>query len=444
MAKLNKTASGLLYYDDFKEKSLMWTLSPSDANNLAFEEDGLHMKHNKRYVSYTIVEPYLEEYSCIVHLDHKPVNYDDIAGIIVMSSSHEYAECQSYMATGPSELVNADSFKVDIENMMNRLLADSNYVQWYQDDEPIEEALPDMSETPNRVPGEPVDDPLLFVDVKYNWIKFTKVKRKYIFWASVDGYTWIEIGNVIFEGGCQIGFFIYGTEDKDILKNGRCVFKSFGIYNSKYIAFQGISRDYDCEVIDGQNHLVFRTDDVEYAYMINRSNKEILINTLVAPMPIMDGKLRIFPKRDYDTTLMTFDLGERVYGGDTFSLERNIKMFINNQEISSLELYDLGDFYTGDHYIRVDLYNAEDYILSDVKVSVVQYSEYYGGEEEVVIAKTPYGEQLPAPDLEYKNTITFDGIEPSQGRSFFMKLADTPVQDFYMTAHSYRFKIIVE
>lgn len=422
----------------------MWTLSPSDANNLAFEEDGLRMKHNKRYVSYTIVEPYLEEYSCIVHIDHKPVNYDDIAGIIIMSSSHEYAECQSYMATGPSELVNADSFKVDIENMMNRLLADTNFVHWYQDDEPVKENTPEITETPNRVPGTSVEDSLAFIDVKYNWVKFTKMKRKYIFWASTDGYTWIEIGNVIFEGGCQIGFFIYGTEDEDILKNGHCVFKSFAIYNSKYISFQGIGREYECELIDNANHVVFRTDDVSYSYMINRSNKEILINTLVSPMPIMSGKLRIYPKHDYDNTVMSFDLGDKIYGGDTFSLERNIKLFIDNKEVSSLELYDLGDFYSGNHYIRVDVYNAEEYAISNVKISVMQYSEYYGGEEMVAIAKTPYGEQLPAPDLEYKKSITLNDIGPSQGRSFFMKLTDTPTQDFYMTAHSYRFKIIVE
>lgn len=444
MAKLNKTTSGLLYYDDFKEKSLMWTLSPSDANNLAFEEDGLHIQHNKRYVSYTIVEPYLEEYSCIVHLDHVPVNYDDLAGILVMSTVQEYAECQSYMATGPSELTNSDTFKVDIENMVNKLLDDTNYIKWYKDDEPINDLVSTINEHNNRLPGTPVTDSLKFVDVRYKWIKFTKMKHKYIFWASTDGYSWIEIGNVIFDSSCQIGFFLYGTEDSDVIRNSHCIFNSFAIYNSKYIAFQGIDREYDCEVIDDRNNIIFRTDDINYAYMINRSNKEILINTLVSPMPISNGKLRIYPKYNYDHTLMTFDLGERVYGGDTFSLERNIKLFIDNKEINSLELYDLGDFYTGDYYIRVDLYNAEEYTLNDVKVKVIKYSEYYGGEEEVVIAANPLGERLPDPTLEYKKSLIINAIEPSQGRSFFMKLSDTPIQDFYMTAHSYRFKIIIE
>ena len=61
MAKLNKTNSGLLFKDDFTEKTLMWTLSPSDANNVFFGDSGLQMKHNKRYVTYTIVEPSVDE-----------------------------------------------------------------------------------------------------------------------------------------------------------------------------------------------------------------------------------------------------------------------------------------------------------------------------------------------------------------------------------------------
>lgn len=442
MAKLNKTTSGLLYYDDFREKSLMWTLSPSNANNIAFEEGGLRMKHNKRYASYTMVEPYLEEYSCIVHLDHIPVNYDDFAGVLIMSTVQQYAECQSYMATGPSELVNSESFKADIENIVSVILDDANYVKWAEDDDPIYE--PGISELPSRVPGSEIVNPAVFMDVKYNWIKFTKMKYKYIFWASVDGYSWIEIGSVVFSNSCQIGFFIYGTEDEDILNNSHCFFKSIALYNSKYMTFQGIDRSYDCEVIDDKNNVIFRTDDTAHSYMISRSNKEILVNTLISPMPICNAKLRIYPKREYDNTLMTFDLGEKIYGGDVFSLERNIKLFIDNQEISTLELYDLGNFYTGNHYIKVDLYNAEDYILHDIKVKVIRYSEYYGGEEEVVVATTPFGESRPAPDLEYKKEIVIDSIEPSQGRSFFMRLTDTPVQDFYMTAHSYRFKIIVE
>ena len=221
MSKLTKTASGLLFNDNFEEKTLMWTLSPSNANNVAFEEDGLHMYHNKSYTSYTIVEPALEEYSCIVHLNHVPVNYDDIAGIIVTRTPYDYVECQSFMATGPSELCNSENFKVDVQNMFDTLINDTNYVKWYLNDEEENDTVytGDTSSIPNRTPGTTINKPEGFIDVLYPYIKFTKMKQKYIFWASTDNKTWIEIGNAIFNDSCQIGFFIYGTEDEDILNN---------------------------------------------------------------------------------------------------------------------------------------------------------------------------------------------------------------------------------
>ena len=77
MSNLVKTQDGLLFYDDFSDKSLMWTLSPSDANCLSFGDNGLRMIHNKKYCSYTITEPAVDEYSCIVKLDHIPFNFDD-------------------------------------------------------------------------------------------------------------------------------------------------------------------------------------------------------------------------------------------------------------------------------------------------------------------------------------------------------------------------------
>ena len=69
MANLIKSETGLLFYDDFSEKTLMWTLSPSDAICLSFGDEGLQMKHNNKYCSYTITEPSADEYSCIIKLD---------------------------------------------------------------------------------------------------------------------------------------------------------------------------------------------------------------------------------------------------------------------------------------------------------------------------------------------------------------------------------------
>jgi hypothetical protein len=89
MARFNKTTDGLLYLDNFTEQSLMWTLSPSDANCIRFGEGGLTILHNRRYTTFTIVEPEAEEFSCIVELDHIPFNNKDIGGVIIISSNKD-------------------------------------------------------------------------------------------------------------------------------------------------------------------------------------------------------------------------------------------------------------------------------------------------------------------------------------------------------------------
>ena len=137
MANLMKTQNGLLFYDDFSERTLMWTLSPSDANCLSFGDKGLRMSHNRRYCSYTITEPAVDEYSCIVKLDHIPFNFTDIAGVLVLSSNKEYAECQTYLATGPSELTNSSQFETDVKNIIDITMASYNYVQWTENDEEL-------------------------------------------------------------------------------------------------------------------------------------------------------------------------------------------------------------------------------------------------------------------------------------------------------------------
>ena len=443
MANLNKTSSGLLFYDDFSEKTLMWTLSPSDANNLSFGENGLQLKHNKRYVSYTIVEPSVEEYSCVIHLDHVPVNRNDIAGILIMSANKKYAECQSYVATGPSELINSEQYEYEIEELVRQLMDESNYVQWFLNDEEVV-ALPEnpTESSTDRLPGTPVDETKPFVDVRYPYIKFTKMKTKYVFWASVDSFTWIEIGNVKFDNSGIIGFFIYGAEEEQIIRKSHCYVKNFALYNSKFITFDGITRDHECEIVDDLGNIVLRTDSIAYAHMISRSNKQILINTITTPMPIQNGILRVYPKNQYENTIGTYDLGEKVYGGDSFTLERNLKLYINGIELKPTDLYDLGTFYHGSYYIKIDIVNEDEYDIADVKLKVIAYSEYYGGEHEVAIAL--YKDLATESELEYSKEITIDFIHTLESKSFFMKLTDIPIQDFYMTAQDYRFKIIIE
>lgn len=431
MANLIKSDSGLLFYDDFSEKTLMWTLSPSDNfRSLSFGDKGLQIQHNKDYVSYTIVEPSAEEYSCIVKLDHIPLSLEDIAGVLIMSTTKEYAECQSFMATGPSELGNADLVSLDIKNMIQEIMG-KNFVQWSENEE---ELVPDDTDTP-----ESSQEP--FVDTIYKYVKFYKMKYKYVFYASSDGYNWIEVGNVKFADSNIIGLFLYGTEDENLLQNSHCYFNYFALYKSKYITINNVDRKQEMEITDKNGKVIMRTDSLEYLHMVSRSSRECTINTTFLPMPIEDATLRIYEKKNYENTIATYPMGD-LYGGDSFVLEKDISLFINNQEINPLELYNLGTFYRGSYFIKVDVHNNENDILNDVKIKVIRYSEYYGGEEEVAVAL--YEEGVSQERLQYSKEIVIDQIEPTQGRSFFMKLIDRPVQDFYMTANSYRFKIIVE
>lgn len=444
MAKLNKTNSGLLFKDNFTEKTLMWTLSPSDANNVFFGDNGLQMKHNKRYVTYTIVEPSVDEYSCIVELDHIPANYNDIAGVLVMSTVKDYAECQTFLATGPSELINSEQVNLDIENMIKDAIAD-NVVTYNIIDSDSTINSNNNTQAPNsytHIHGTSVNTDAPFVDKIYRYIKFTKNKYKYMFWASEDGNEWIEIGNVKFDNSGVIGFFIYGTKDKEILDNSHCFFKSFVLYNSKYITFEGIDRKYEVEIFDENGNIIMRTDDTKYMYNISRSNKQILFNSTSTSLPIKNGILRIFPKNNYEQTISQFNLGDEVYGGDGFTLERDIRLFIDKTELKATELYDLGTFYRGSYFVKIDVHNNEDYILHDVTLKVLKYSEYYGGEEEIALALHLEGKSES--ELVYSKRVVIPEIKPSESKSVFMKLMDKPSQALFDTGNDYRFKILIE
>lgn len=434
MSKLNKTKSGLLFYDDFSERTLLWQLSPSDANCLKFGGDGLRIIHNRRYVTFTIPEPDTDEYSCIVELEHIPANYDDIAGVIVLSSNKEYAECQSYLATGPSELNNSTMFNDDVRRIVKEEIEKNDSIVWFENNN-----VPDKDV--GNISGSEEQDKD-FKDTVYRYIKLTKQKYRYMFWASEDTKKWIEVGNVKFDDSGVIGFFLYGTTDEEILENSHCYFKNVAIYDGRYLIIDGISRKYEFEMFDENGTILMRTDDIAFYGIMSRSTQRTVINTINMPMPIRNVTLRIFKKNDYENTIAGFNLGEETYGGDMFYLEQDIRVYIGQNEIKTNELYDLGTFFRGNYFIRLSVMNCEDYPVGDVKLRIVRYSEYYGGEEEVEIALSEDG--IIESELEYKKELIIPEIQVSESRDVFMRLMDKPDQGFYMAANDYRFKIMIE
>lgn len=444
MSNLTKTQNGLLFQDDFSVKTLMWTLSPSDqGTQLVFGDKGLQMVHSGQYITYTITEPNLNEYSCVVELDHVPYDTTDIAGVIVLSNNKDYAECQSYMAMGPSEIGNAENYYLDVKEVIQAQL--DSFVEYSVTD--------DTGTYPSVVPGASGSasgstgstsggtSGSVFVDTLYHYIKFYKLRNKYIFYASHDGKKWIEVGNVGFDTAGTIGFFLYSVEDPVVIENSHCYFKLFTIYNSKYLTVNNVDNLYDFEIYDENNEIVVRTDNDQWKHLINRKGNKCLINTTELPVPIKNARIRIYSKTNYAVTINEYNVGD-IYGGDSFEITRDIRLYIENNEINTNEIYDLGVFYRGSFYFRLNVHNHEDYIVSNVKLSVEMFSEYYSGHNEVGLSL--YDEGQDETLLNYQHEVIINEIRPSEGRTVFMKLMDIPVQDFYKTANSFRFKIIIE
>ena len=195
-------------------------------------------------------------------------------------------------------------------------------------------------------------------------------------------------------------------------------------------------------LFDEDGNIIMRTDDTRYLHCISRSNKQILFNTTSSPMPIKNATFRIFPKNKYQETTAQFNLGEEVFGGDGFSLERDIRLYIDGVELKATELYDLGTFYRGSYFIKLDVNNNEDYILNNITLKVLKYSEYYGGEEEIALAL--HHEGSSESELVYSKQVTISEIKPSESKSIFMKLMDKPTQGLFDTGNAYRFKILIE
>ena len=132
MPKLNKTESGLLLYEDFKQSSLIWTPSPNNYDDIEFGENGLRIRHSDLYKTITLEEPE-GNFSFMCKLKHIPIDAEDIGGVIIMSNDTFYAECQSYVATKPSYLTNSNQTEAIIIDFINQIL--DKYVEYSIEDD---------------------------------------------------------------------------------------------------------------------------------------------------------------------------------------------------------------------------------------------------------------------------------------------------------------------
>ena len=227
----------------------------------------------------------------------------------------------------------------------------------------------------------------------------------------------------------------------NVWNNSHFYVKNFAFYKNKYITIQGINRRKEIEVIDGNGHILLRTDDTNYSYMFSRLGSEVLINTTTMPTPIINGKLRIYNKGEYNTTIGIYDFNEKMYGGDSFILENYIKLFIGDQEVSMYQLYDLGTLCGKDRFVRMSIQNLEDYDLSNVTIEVIAYSEFYGGNHFIKIALDDPEEREWK--LNYQQKLVIPYMHSHEFINMYLKLTDQPMQEFYKVANDYRFKIMI-
>ena len=441
MATLVKEHEGIIYNENFHENSLIWSLSPSSIDCLRFEPDGLHILHSDHYVTYTMKE--MEDpYCLIMQLEHTPIDEEDIAGLIVLSDTNNYAECQTYLATSPSTIGNNG------ENVNAGYDLSSKYVGYSFDDEEEEESNNIDSSSSSETVVHPITG---FVDVIYKYIRMIKfnnqVGHTYQFFASSDGISWIEVGNTDYNENNSIGFFLYGTKNEKVLRKGKFVINAFQIYENPYITINGINILEDFEIYDPHlKRTILRSDTFPGRDMVNHNGNNVKINTNHLVLPLHDARIRIYSKMNYLDTRGEYTLDNYTFGGDIFTITRDIKLFIDNEEVLAGNTYDLGTLFTNKFRKNIVIYNNEDYALGNIKVSIIAYSEYYNGEEVVKLALYNGNEayQKDYEDYHYNDYVIIDRLESHTGQELVMKLSDVPKQEFYSVANKYRFKLLIE
>ena len=459
MATLIKEHEGLIYDERFNENSLIWSLTPSNIDCLRFNPDGLHIIHNDHYVSYTMKE-LLDTYCLVTQLDHVPLTEEDIGGIIILSDNNTYAECQTYLAQAPSTIDN------DGKNVSPGYDLSARYTRYSFDDE--DES--DESDSSSSSDATTVINPTTgFKDIVYQYLKMIKYsnsshKPTYQFFASPNGYDWIEVGNVDYDNNNNsIGFFLYATNDEDLMRDGKFLVNYFYIYENKYLTLNGINYLQDFEIYEPNlNKILMRSDTTPGKNYVNRYKNRAIIDTTGLVLPMNNAELRIYPKNHYEETISRFTLSNLTFGGDIFSITYDIQLRIDNEIVNNGIDYELGDLFNNKYRRNVVVYNNEDFEFRDIKVSIKAFSEYFSGEEVVQIAFYDHRYLLEANphdqddkylngdfyslynEIEFSDSLTISSLPPHSGVELIIKLSERPKQEFYSVANKYKFKLLIE
>ena len=519
MATLTKEHEGIIYNEHFQENSLLWSLTPANIDCLRFNQSGLRILHNENYITYTFKEPQ-DEYCLIAEIEHTPLTSEDVAGLIVLSNTDEYSECQTYLATSPStidnngenlsnggiETIDLDSKYVrytidngyaiedtnvdiiigqildklnqngpytisdeEIRQMVTEAIANLNDDNYEADDDSLNNDIlevigvlinggdgiwidnGDETQSQSDEPSQTVVNPETgFVDKVYRFLKLVKHNSDYVriyqFFASSNGKDWIEVGTSTYFNNCSIGFFLYSTKNKSLQDNGNFTIKRMSLYESHYITIRGINILQDFEIISNDLSTTYLRSDTTFGFnVVNHTGNSVIINTRDFNLPINNAILRVYPKTEYNRTIAQYDLQNSTFGGDIFNITYDIKIFIDNQELESGIDYDLGILYTKSFKKDIVVYNNEEFDLGNIRIKIIAYSEYFNGEEEILIAFYDGNKiEQNVNNYKYDKELMIPRLEAHSGVELIMKLENIPKQEFYSAAHDYKFKILIE
>jgi hypothetical protein len=426
----------LLLYEDFKDNSLIWTPSPNNYENIGFSEAGLQIKHSDIYKTFTIQEPE-ESYCFICKMNHIPINEKDIGGVIVMNNDTSYLECQSYIANKHSYVTNRDFDKEQILQILDEILGDfEGYVEYSITDDlgtyPTN-SIPSIASSISGGVGGSKNK--TFQDVMYKYIKVIKNHSVYTFFASTNGTQWIEVGNSKYNDTHRIGFFLYSidniTEEQISKSNFYIEYAMF--YSNNYVIIKNVKNVATVELRNKNGSLIGSSKNG----IITIRDDDVYIDTTLLQMPC--DNVRVVFLNSSKKVLFNYDINQLI-GGDRYEYSYDLKVFIDNQEISQEELFKLDAFKSKDQTVKIDIYNSEQFEITNLNVSLLAYSIYYNGHETLGISLYDENQEK----YDFSDSVVIDSIKPSEGRSVLIKLTNKTIQDFYKKEGAYRFKLNIE
>ncbi|URZ09244.1 hypothetical protein [Clostridium felsineum] len=378
MAVINKTVSGFIYEEDFGQVNLLWDVHPN-ANRIQFSNYSVGLLHGDERVMMTIPTP-SDDFVFQATIEHPTTTLSDVGGIVVLSTTDDQIECQSYY----------DAFSTLPQNY--------SYIKV-------------VKETKKEVNNGIINEIQIFN-----------------FYASQNGTTWYLVGSSELPNANRIGFFLDGP---NTLWSNNFVIKNVAIYKSNIVTFNSLPSAFAISIKDSKK--------VEYATNLQTSKDEsnFYIDLTNAVLPLRNVTLCVYDK-DGNTLVEADNL--ELYGGDMFDCETKVSFFINNNQVDPLSIVDIGRLTSSDNEYTITIVNDETTTMTGKKLKVVMYSNYYRGGKFASIAI----KNTDTKSMVFGEEITLPDILPHDGVDIVIKvIKDTDNAGPYFS-NQYRFKILFQ